>query len=818
MALNTQLDARPSEHLYLPFDSTTQELSEAPRLVAGENAWVTIGGKITKRPGLTSLSTEANATGNQNAWDIPDGYDYGPEGGPFGRTWYYRPVVYQEDQTATTNAFLVSSFRNTFTGLWSLWYINLTNSGEASSLLRWRSLPNGGGGHTDYRAINQSSYPHEGIVVESKLYVKSFPAYSVGEEIGAVVLDAGFLIVSRDYGFVDPWGIPGPTVPARIVCTKFQLNGAITSAATTLTVDSSTGAPATPFNVYIDYEEITVTNVTGTTWTVTRASGGTVAEAHDDNSPIFYRNWTATTYRTDVAWGWQYVYCYKSRTGQISNSSPLETDQTQKPSNTGPFYDKIPQITLQGHADTVLIPSIEVFRTSDAGGTFYHVETINNPGAGAFTYSDDSGTSGDPLPDSSLNQGFWAPDLHSNATPKANVRPDASGTYPDRCSKPAYFAGRIWYGIRNVLFFSNFEEQVEGVPLESFNDDPIFGNFLKFPHLIRYVIPTRTALLVVTEKQVLAITGSSRATFDFVTLHTNLGGHPNHPQAFVAVDDDAYFLTSESQIAKVSIGREPQFVSDAIAQNLIAAITGTDTIQMLHYRQGIADWVIVAKQSYSAPKQFILDLKLTALTQQPFWQAPWTAPMVGHVIDDSFKRWIGFTKTVLPGVSPDDGIWWCPVFIKASYGDNSAQPTVDQYRSPDLGGHTAIPFSFTTGLYRIPAGNHVNSMRKEGLSAALYAVKVERGGSVYTMGPTERRLQQQESPQITIYQDSLWVEGEQANTLSPPRRKHSEMYVTEWYPMNSTTERVAIKYELPESYGSVDIYGLSVVFNPDGGA
>lgn len=818
MALNTQLDARPTEHLYLPFDTSTQELSEAPRLVAGENSWVTIGGKITKRPGLTSISTEANATLGQNAWDFPDGYDFGPEGGPFGRIWYYRPVVYQEDQTATTNAFLVASLRNTSTELWSLWYINLGSGGEPIPLSPWRSLPNGGGGYTDYRAMNQSSYPHEGIVVESKLYIKSFPAYAVGEEIGSIVLDAGFLLVTRDYGFVDPWGIQGPSTPARIVCSKFQLNGAINSSTTTLTVDSSTGSPATPFNVYIDYEEITVTNVVGTTWTIMRGAGGTVAEAHDNNSPIFYRNWTATTYRTDVAWGWQYVYCYKSRTGQISNSSPLETDQSQKPSNTGPFYDKIPQLTLVGHADTVLIPSIEIFRTSDGGGTFYHVETITNPGAGTFTYSDDSGTAGDPLPDSSLNQGFWAPDLHSNATPKSTVRPDASGTYPDRCTRPAYFAGRIWYGIRNVLFFSNFEEQVEGVPLESFNDDPIFGNFLKFPHLIRYIIPTRTSLIIVTEKQVLAITGNSRATFDFSIIHTNLGGHPNHPQAFVAVDDDAYFLSAESKIVKVTIGREPQFVSDAIAQPLIAAISGTDTIQLLHYRQGTADWVVVAKQSYSSPKQFILDLKLSALSQQPFWQAPWTMPMVGHVVDDSYKRWIGITRTLEPGVSALDGKWWCPVFLKASYADNSDQPTVDQYLSPDIGGHTAIPFSFTTGLYRVPTGNHVNSMRKDALSPALYAVKVERGSSTYSMGPTDRTSQIQESPQITVYQDSLWSDGDQHKNSPPPRRKNSNRYITEWYPMNDSTERVAIKYEIPESYGAIDVYGVTVVFNPDGGA
>lgn len=70
------------------------------------------------------------------------------------------------------------------------------------------------------------------------------------------------------------------------------LNGAITAAATTLVVSSSTGWPAasagtgTQFRVRIDNEYLIVTNVAGTTWTVTRGAEGSTAATHATGAPV----------------------------------------------------------------------------------------------------------------------------------------------------------------------------------------------------------------------------------------------------------------------------------------------------------------------------------------------------------------------------------------------------------------------------------------------------------------------------------------------------------------------------------------------------
>jgi hypothetical protein len=73
-------------------------------------------------------------------------------------------------------------------------------------------------------------------------------------------------------------------IPATLTlfnATTTLVTGLIASAtATTLTVTSSGGFPAAPFAVIIDHEELEVTDVNGTTWTVTRGINGTTIASH----------------------------------------------------------------------------------------------------------------------------------------------------------------------------------------------------------------------------------------------------------------------------------------------------------------------------------------------------------------------------------------------------------------------------------------------------------------------------------------------------------------------------------------------------------
>ena len=66
-----------------------------------------------------------------------------------------------------------------------------------------------------------------------------------------------------------------------------NLNGAITSSATSITVQSEVNVPASgTFRVLIDSEYLQVTAVSGTTWTVVRGDGGSTAASHLNNATV----------------------------------------------------------------------------------------------------------------------------------------------------------------------------------------------------------------------------------------------------------------------------------------------------------------------------------------------------------------------------------------------------------------------------------------------------------------------------------------------------------------------------------------------------
>jgi hypothetical protein len=65
------------------------------------------------------------------------------------------------------------------------------------------------------------------------------------------------------------------------------LSGAINNSVTSITVSGATNIPASgTFRCRIDTEYMSVSAVSGSTWTVTRGNGGTTAASHADSAPI----------------------------------------------------------------------------------------------------------------------------------------------------------------------------------------------------------------------------------------------------------------------------------------------------------------------------------------------------------------------------------------------------------------------------------------------------------------------------------------------------------------------------------------------------
>lgn len=131
--------------------------------------------------------------------------------------------------------------------------------------------------------------------------------------------------------------------------------------------------------------------------------------------------WASSTFPITVNLGWSYTYTYKTITGHESCRAPLQTNQSIVPSNTGAFTNSCPKMTLVGHSDTVNVPTVVVYRSTDGGGSFYRLEEVSNPGT-SFTYEDRHFPDGNavpaqPIPDTSLDTTLVAPSLTLNNPP-----------------------------------------------------------------------------------------------------------------------------------------------------------------------------------------------------------------------------------------------------------------------------------------------------------------------------------------------------------------------------------------------------------------
>lgn len=774
----TQLDGRELEQLYLPFDLITSELSPEPRLVAGENSYVTLGGALRKRPGISNISTLA----------IPTGYDDGLITG--GSTvlschlWEYWTLENTDVVPFGGPAqYVLASFRNTSTSLWEMFW---TRPGVSSN---WTSLGS-------LRNINASIRPHELIVVRGKAYIKGFPNGS--DKYATVIFDG----TSPSSVTVRPWGIPGPLVPARISGKITRLNGTITSGAASLVVTANYASmPTTPFLIQVDYETMQVTGVVGTTWTVTRGFNGTTASAHDTLSSILYKDWSISDHRVDVYDGWGYTYAYKSITGQISNVAGLETNPDNLPSFSGPFADLKPKITLEGHSDTTNIPKIVVYRTTDGGGTFYKLEEIDNPGSGAFTYIDDSLASGggstfnDPIPDNLLDTGDIAPGTATNTPPVPVLSPKVIGTdEPEHHTPFAYYAGRIWFGIKNTLIYSSNEELDSGIPEESFNTRSVGGNFIVFPHRICNVLATTNALYVLTIKSIFIVTGVTKETFSPRVLYQNVGSS-SYPRGAVAIKNKVAFITTSGLIAVTNDSEEPDYLSTPLGNTLIGGgVAYKDLAQLLYYSYGDKDWLIVNAPSEDGyiRRQLILDFGLTELLKKPFWFTPWSIPASSFLVTE-------FGGTALFCAS-SGGI------AVLSYPKSLSEDFLDKTRL----GNLPIDFSFTTNLFRAPAGNQLNEVSIAPRNPVQQYLKIS-----YT-APQSKSI---ETPQISFYFDDFWttpIPGEEVEI--PHRRKQSLGFITSQYQINRTADRIAFKYAVPKSSTLIEIQDWGFILHPSGGA
>lgn len=767
MSQNTSWDSLEFQKIDFSYDLSQAELSTDPRFVSGLNAWITLGGKLCKRPG--TIYVDGTTIANKR----------------IDRLW-----IYETNETPPQVYLVASMYDRTF-GTWALYHT------VVDPIATWIAFSN-------IRNIQQSTRAHEAVVSRGIFYAKGFPAAGQ-DKIGTVLFDgsADAILSSTRY-----WGIEAPTVPAALVGAITNTAIAIDASTTALTVTTTISTPV-PFFIQMDYEQATVINKgTGRNWTIIRGVNNTTAAAHTVNTLVVWRDWSASAHQVTVNVSWAYTYAYKSVTGQVSNRAPLETNPDKLPSRTGPFQDLIPKFVLQGAANTALIPTIVVFRSSDGGGTYYQLEEIPNPGTTSVVYQDDSfesgptgGTFDDPVPDNILDQATVAPTLTSNSVPPAVLAPQTTGVDTPIASSPiAFYSGRLWYALGNVVFYSGDEEITLGIPEECWPSG-INGNFFRFQYQVTNVAATTTALYVFTVQTIYEITGTNKETFNVNPIFENYGAPFGQPRAITNYEDSLIFLSQDYRIIRIK-DNQAEVISDPLGNDILDAVNSGAQIDIKFWSNLDKEWIVVAAWDQTDPtnsRQWIFDIKKSKIETKPFWSVPWTiqasAMASGRDSDDVTHS----QRELLFGVYDPDGA----NTVAASKLDTTLE-TASDYLPLGAAGYE---FDVVTNVFMVPPGNHVNKLRQPGITPNMYDISLDR---LLFAGDTD--------PTISYFLDDLWTTPITPDMFEEPaRRRPSKGYETITFGINAVCQHIAVEINKIESKERFECENLILVYDPDGG-
>lgn len=592
---------------------------------------------------------------------------------------------------------------------------------------------------TERRACNHSSLPHEGIVRRGKLYIKAFPPNAGADTSTFDTLGSIFLDGTGGNGiFTHDWGSLGPTDAAAL------------------------------------------------------------------SNPA---SWSSSTNPVTVLNSWLYTYTWVSQSGNESDRAPLETNPDKPPSGTGAFTNKIPSMTVVGPTDTSEYPFLNIYRTTDGGGTFFFLYQLVNIG-GSQTFQDmfsESGASGgvfnDPVPDTQLNTTTVSPTTTSNGPPPTVVPPQITGDDPIApCTRIVEYAGRLWYGIDEYLFYSALEELNAGVPEECWPAGDQLPNFYRMPKGIAQLEVTPSGLLVTTRTETIRVEGTNRASFNPRPFLGGIGGAANQNRASIEAGDYAAWLTQDFRVVVVH-GDSYAVLSNPIGKKIEDAADAGDNIDIKFWAHGDKEWLVIAAHDPTTPANtqwYIYDMNLSRKQSNDFWFVPWdvssSAIAVGqkNYTDSENKLWTALwdgTNTRITRMNLD----------ATDYED----------LNPTAGDSSPYGWEVTTSLLGVPEGDHVNKLRSPDFSPCLASIQLER-----------LALDGDSDPSAAIYYDDFFSDPVDIGTPDPPaRRNQSQGYTSLTY---NGAERVC-KHASIVLTGTVDaigaeLYQIALNWLPESGA
>lgn len=685
-------------------------------------------------------------------------------------------------------SFYIASVYSNFSGRFKLMY-----RGTDVSVSPWTDL-------NEVRDSNNCRRAHILTMSRGVAYVRTFPYNGSSEKLGSILID-----FSSGTPTAKPWGLLGPTTPAKLSGAVTKLTADVAATATTFNVTSTTGFPSPAGTLWIGLEKVTYTGTTATSFTgLTRGVGGTEAQSHRNLEAVTYYDWGASDHQITVKYGWTYSYAYKSLTGAISNRADVERNPDLMRSSTVPFFDLVPKVIVKGHADTTNIPTIQIYRTTDGGGKFFLLEEIVNTGAGDITYYDDSfGTGGssstfnDPVPDTKLDTATPAPTLVSNSPPPPVNPPGVIGsTLPTMdCYAMTTYAGRIFYSVGTYLYYSSREETLCGVPEEEFATDLASGgaNYSIFNAEITGLASDNESLWIFTPFATFRMFGYTKDSF-YITKVFDVGAQYSYTGSTVAASNGRIaFLTPSGAIYLITEnGNKLERITDNIA---FPSTTFTYYKYCLQfYKNAYKELLYFAYQGapgLPSREVYVYDITLSEEKRRPVWTSIWDLPTYLHAFSAFDDKGVIVAITDLQDT-----------VVAQQELESSTDAPVD-YKADDT--TRAVSVTLETMPIRVPPGNHVNTFNRP-----TRDVKVTRL-FVYHFPVSGNYV----LPTVTWWPDNYSVTTLTPSALAPPRVQVESpgSYTISVFPLRRRDVYRA-KFRFTTTGGIMNLYGFAVEFMP----
>lgn len=275
-----------------------------------------------------------------------------------------------------------------------------------------------------------------------------------------------------------------------------------------------------------------------------------------------------STFAGGYSWRYAFGNSTTGHIGQISDPATYTGNVTSK------------QFTITGSNTTdAQVNQVHIYRTGDGGATWY--ELPNSP----ITY-----VGGWSLLDTAANTALNT--ANQASLPGQNAPPTAAKS----C---AYYAGRIWIASGDAVYYSAFEESINGIQQESF---PTINKYT-FGQEVTGLAVCQNSLLVFGRSLITRITGDSLATFVRKTFKTRAG-----------VDNQANIAQGGGNIVAWLDTTNTVWATDGITTQELGLPIRTDlagytitTASVSFHSDSIRRWLVISDAASSASSVFDCD-------------------------------------------------------------------------------------------------------------------------------------------------------------------------------------------------------------------